>query len=229
MSPRKLAACGTIAFVRLLQFAVAPQIFTPGRMYDGRKNIKLSPPQGVTQDNTVSTAIMAFNIVIRMRPSLWRLHRYRHGLQDFGPLLSLCLEFIKKDNPNALSPTDGLPDRGRLQAQDPSSPQESELCNQNKPLQFPDVICTEVGSGALIPLELYDVPPGELMRKPVPPEKTRRRKTFIQTELCDKAIIPLVFISAPEASYQENLWIVFTGSSSDHLERASSASEVFSL
>ncbi|KAJ7793633.1 PAZ domain-containing protein [Mycena olivaceomarginata] len=44
---------------------------------------------------------------------------------------------------------------------------------QNKPLQLPDVICAEVGSGALIPLELCDVPPGQLMRKQVPPEKTK--------------------------------------------------------
>ncbi|KAJ7318340.1 hypothetical protein DFH08DRAFT_1086592 [Mycena albidolilacea] len=35
------------------------------------------------------------------------------------------------------------------------------------------VICAEVGSGALIPLELCDVPLGQLMRKQVPPEKTK--------------------------------------------------------
>ncbi|KAJ7157556.1 argonaute-like protein [Mycena crocata] len=44
---------------------------------------------------------------------------------------------------------------------------------QNQPLQHPDVICCEVGSGALIPLELCTVLPGQLMRKQVPPEKTK--------------------------------------------------------
>ncbi|KAF7292384.1 Argonaute-like protein [Mycena chlorophos] len=44
---------------------------------------------------------------------------------------------------------------------------------QNKPLQYPDVICAEVGTGALIPLELCVVAPGQLMRKQVPPEKTK--------------------------------------------------------
>ncbi|KAF8076456.1 argonaute-like protein [Lyophyllum atratum] len=44
---------------------------------------------------------------------------------------------------------------------------------QNQKLKFPDVICVEVGSGALIPLELCIVPPGQIMRKQVPPEKTK--------------------------------------------------------
>lgn len=37
-----------------------------------------------------------------------------------------------------------------------------------KPLQFPDLPCVEVGSGALIPLELCVVPEGQIMRKQVP-------------------------------------------------------------
>jgi eukaryotic translation initiation factor 2C len=45
--------------------------------------------------------------------------------------------------------------------------------HQNCVLRFPDVICVEVGSGALIPLELCTVPPGQIMRKQVPPEKTK--------------------------------------------------------
>ena len=44
---------------------------------------------------------------------------------------------------------------------------------QNRPLRFPDVICVEVGSGALIPLELCNVLPGQIMRKQIPPEKTK--------------------------------------------------------
>ncbi|KAH0839868.1 argonaute-like protein [Lanmaoa asiatica] len=43
----------------------------------------------------------------------------------------------------------------------------------NRPLRFPDNICIEVGSGALLPLELCMVPPGQIMRKQVPPEKTK--------------------------------------------------------
>ncbi|KAG9317400.1 argonaute-like protein [Chiua virens] len=43
----------------------------------------------------------------------------------------------------------------------------------NRPLRFPENICVEVGSGALLPLELCTVPPGQIMRKQVPPEKTK--------------------------------------------------------
>lgn len=43
----------------------------------------------------------------------------------------------------------------------------------NRPLRFPNNLCIEVGSGALIPVELCTVPPGQIMRKQVPPEKTK--------------------------------------------------------
>ncbi|EIN10450.1 argonaute-like protein [Punctularia strigosozonata HHB-11173 SS5] len=49
---------------------------------------------------------------------------------------------------------------------------------RNRPLQFPDVICAEVGSGALIPLELCYVPPGQIMRKQMPLDKTREVLEF---------------------------------------------------
>ncbi|KIK66591.1 hypothetical protein GYMLUDRAFT_69767 [Collybiopsis luxurians FD-317 M1] len=42
-----------------------------------------------------------------------------------------------------------------------------------RPLKYPDLLCIEIGSGALIPLELCTVPPGQIMRKQVPPEKTK--------------------------------------------------------
>ncbi|KAF8205042.1 argonaute-like protein [Pholiota molesta] len=45
--------------------------------------------------------------------------------------------------------------------------------SQNRPLQFPDLFCAEVGSGAKIPLELCTVPPGQIMRKQIPAEKTK--------------------------------------------------------
>ncbi|KAJ7481095.1 argonaute-like protein [Mycena galericulata] len=57
---------------------------------------------------------------------------------------------------------------------------------QNKPLQFPDVICCEVGSGALIPLELCVVPPGQLMRKQMPPEKTKDVLDFATKKPADR-------------------------------------------
>ncbi|KAJ7068346.1 argonaute-like protein [Mycena amicta] len=57
---------------------------------------------------------------------------------------------------------------------------------QNKPLQYPDVICAEVGSGALIPLELCHVTPGQLMRKQVPPEKTKDVLDFATKRPADR-------------------------------------------
>jgi eukaryotic translation initiation factor 2C len=40
------------------------------------------------------------------------------------------------------------------------------------PLKFPDIVCVEVGSGAVLPLELCTVPPGQIMRKQIPADKT---------------------------------------------------------
>ena len=48
----------------------------------------------------------------------------------------------------------------------------------NKPLQYPDLPCVEVGSGALIPIELCVVPEGQIMRKQVPPELTKNVLEF---------------------------------------------------
>ncbi|KAI0313364.1 argonaute-like protein [Amylostereum chailletii] len=42
----------------------------------------------------------------------------------------------------------------------------------NMPLRFPDVLCVELGTGALIPMELCEVPPGQIMRMKMPWEKT---------------------------------------------------------
>ncbi|KAF8165280.1 argonaute-like protein [Crassisporium funariophilum] len=44
---------------------------------------------------------------------------------------------------------------------------------QNRPLSYPEIGCVEVGSGALIPIELCQVPAGQIMRKQIPPEKTK--------------------------------------------------------
>ncbi|KAF8914444.1 argonaute-like protein [Gymnopilus junonius] len=45
-------------------------------------------------------------------------------------------------------------------------------------LKFPDIICIEVGSGAVIPLELCRVPPGQIMRKQIPSDKTNDMLEF---------------------------------------------------
>ncbi|KAF7351067.1 Argonaute-like protein [Mycena sanguinolenta] len=318
-SEKTLPARMTMALIRRLQFDVAPQLFTPRCVYDGRKNIfsihKLKFDTGsqefdvtladespsasgkgpkvykikltlvaeinpevlhrfiegkASHDNTVLTAITALNVVIRMQPSLsypfnvrsfftdretkdigaglelWRgyFQSVRPGIGKMlinvdistgtmykkGPLLRLCLEYIKKDHPNALSPLSGFPDRERLRLQrfisgiriltthvgpdgqkhttprvlkklsqaganrlsfsmrDGTSMTVADYFRQtlNKPLQFPDVICAEVGSGALIPLELCDVPPGQLMRKQVPPEKTKDVLDFATKKPLDR-------------------------------------------
>ncbi|KAJ2912725.1 hypothetical protein MD484_g7689, partial [Candolleomyces efflorescens] len=41
-----------------------------------------------------------------------------------------------------------------------------------RPLRFPKVLCVEIGRNALVPLEVCMVPPGQIMRKQIPPNKT---------------------------------------------------------
>ncbi|PIL23265.1 Argonaute [Ganoderma sinense ZZ0214-1] len=43
----------------------------------------------------------------------------------------------------------------------------------NYRLQFPDIVCIEVGSGAIIPMECCTIPEGQIMRKQLPPEKMK--------------------------------------------------------
>lgn len=42
----------------------------------------------------------------------------------------------------------------------------------NRPLQFPEAICAELNTKAIIPLELLQVLPGQICKKQIPPEKT---------------------------------------------------------
>ncbi|KIK94706.1 hypothetical protein PAXRUDRAFT_827744 [Paxillus rubicundulus Ve08.2h10] len=56
----------------------------------------------------------------------------------------------------------------------------------NRPLRYPDNICIEVSSGALLPLELCTVPPGQIMRKQVPPEKTKDVLEFATKKPLDR-------------------------------------------
>jgi eukaryotic translation initiation factor 2C len=44
---------------------------------------------------------------------------------------------------------------------------------RNKALQFPHLPCIEVMGGALLPFEICIVPPGQIMRRQVPPELTK--------------------------------------------------------
>ncbi|ESK91292.1 argonaute-like protein [Moniliophthora roreri MCA 2997] len=134
-----------------------------------------------------------------------------------GPLIQLCMEFVKKQgqSPLILAPSRGFPDRERLKLSrfitgmrvlinsgDPNLPPVARVVKKlstaganattfslreggsmtvadyfkkrnNRPLQYPDLPCVEVGAGALIPLELCHVPPGQIVRKQVPPEKTK--------------------------------------------------------
>ncbi|ESK90827.1 argonaute-like protein [Moniliophthora roreri MCA 2997] len=52
--------------------------------------------------------------------------------------------------------------------------------NNNRPLQFPDVICALTASGAAFPLEKCEVVPGQIARKQVPPEITKSMVEFSQ-------------------------------------------------
>ncbi|KAJ7321835.1 argonaute-like protein [Mycena albidolilacea] len=207
-----------------------------------------------SHDNTVSTALMALNVVIRMEPSqrfpvkgrsfftsegskaigaglvLWRGYfqsiRPAVGrmlinvdistgvMYQPGPLINLCLSFLGQNDPLILSRN--LDDRRRVKlarflagirvetrdaSRNPGSGASRarvvrKLTQQGasdvtfvmregrtmtvaryfqdttgQPLQFPGLLCVEVGQGAIIPLELCNVLPGQLVRKEIPDEK----------------------------------------------------------
>uniref|UniRef100_A0A8H8CLR0 Argonaute-like protein n=1 Tax=Psilocybe cubensis TaxID=181762 RepID=A0A8H8CLR0_PSICU len=56
----------------------------------------------------------------------------------------------------------------------------------NRPLQFPDCLCVEVGSGAKIPMELCNIPPGQILRKQIPPDKTKDVLDFATKRPADR-------------------------------------------
>ncbi|KAF8145988.1 argonaute-like protein [Mycena galopus ATCC 62051] len=210
-------------------------------------------------DNAVSTALMAFNVVIRMEPSqrfpikgrsffteegskaigaglvLWRGYfqsiRPAVGrmlinvdistgvMYQSGPLIKLCLSFLGLNMNDPLQLSRNLDDRRRIKlsrfitgirvetqdaTRDPnpnnavrrarvvrklSQLGASDVTFQmrggetktvaryyqettGRPLRFPTVLCVEVGQGALIPLELCNVLPGQLVKKEIPEDKT---------------------------------------------------------
>ncbi|KAJ6562409.1 argonaute-like protein [Mycena capillaripes] len=218
-----------------------------------------------SQDNTVSTALMALNVVIRMEPSqrfpvkgrsffteegskpigaglvLWRGYfqsiRPAVGrmlinvdistgvMYQPGPLISLCLAFLDAPNdPRILSAR--LDDRKRLrlgrfiagirvETRDTSNVVRSRVVRRlsqegasdvtfvmrsgrgmtvaayyqettGRPLRFPSVLCVEVGKGALIPLELCNVPRGQLVKKEVPDEKKSDLVSFATMKPADR-------------------------------------------
>ncbi|KAJ6630422.1 argonaute-like protein [Mycena sp. CBHHK59/15] len=210
-----------------------------------------------SHDNTVNTALMALNVVIRMEPSLkfpvkgrsfftpdnakaigsglvlWRgyFQSIRPAVDRMlinvdistgvmykpGPLIDLCLEFLQITRVPMLSSQ--MPDRNRLslarfiagirvQTEDAGSGAlrtrvvrklSKEGANQltfrmregrsitvanyyrearGRPLVHPALLCVEIGQGALIPLELCTVSPGQLVRKEVPDDKKTQLVEF---------------------------------------------------
>lgn len=148
-----------------------------------------------------------------MRPAVGRLLvnvDISTGLMyQAGPLIGLCLEFLKIKNPAQLSsqmPDHLRRDLGRfitgvrVQTRDAaggavrsrvvrklSRQGASEVTFQDRdghvrtvaryfqdasgrPLRYPALLCVEVGRGALIPLELCTVIPGQIVRKEIPEE-----------------------------------------------------------
>jgi eukaryotic translation initiation factor 2C len=132
-----------------------------------------------------------------------------------GPLLNLCMDFLRdrglqSNSPNALSPP-GFPDSERIRLQrfisgmrvivettgdrkrvirglskaganqlsftlrDGTVMTVAQYFQQQlgRPLRFPGAVCVEVGASALIPLEVCKVPKGQIIRKQIPPTKTK--------------------------------------------------------
>ncbi|KAJ7172992.1 argonaute-like protein [Mycena crocata] len=210
-----------------------------------------------SQDNAISTALMALNVVIRMEPSqrfpvkgrsfftpqnsrnigaglvLWRgyFQSIRPAIGKMlinvdistgvmyqpGALIDLCRSYLDLRDPLMLSQQ--MPDRIRLRLQrflvgirvetrdaGTGAPRarvvrklSQESANKvtflmrggrtmtvakyyeettRKPLKYPSLLCVEVGQGALIPLELCNVLPGQLVRKEVPDEKKAQLVEF---------------------------------------------------
>ncbi|KAG6851866.1 hypothetical protein C0991_005392, partial [Blastosporella zonata] len=56
----------------------------------------------------------------------------------------------------------------------------------NRPLRYPGLICVEVGSGALLPLEMCIVTPGQIMKKQLPADKTKDMVEFSTMRPADR-------------------------------------------
>ncbi|PCH42610.1 argonaute-like protein [Wolfiporia cocos MD-104 SS10] len=53
-------------------------------------------------------------------------------------------------------------------------------------LRFPDIVCVEVGNGALIPMELCTVEPGQIVKKQIPPERSYDLLQFAKQKPSDR-------------------------------------------
>jgi len=56
----------------------------------------------------------------------------------------------------------------------------------NQPLRFPSLPCVEVGKGAMYPLEFCSVPEGQIARRQVPPDVTRKMVEFSTLRPADR-------------------------------------------
>ncbi|KZW04251.1 eukaryotic translation initiation factor 2C [Exidia glandulosa HHB12029] len=56
----------------------------------------------------------------------------------------------------------------------------------NRDLRHPRAVLVELGKGAYVPLELLEVPPGQIMKKTVPPEKTKDVLEFATKKPADR-------------------------------------------
>ncbi|KAF8268490.1 argonaute-like protein [Lactarius quietus] len=178
-----------------------------------------------SRDNSVSTALMALNVAIRMAPN----QRYPHNARSFfterikreigggivlwrgyfqsvrpaigqilinvdtatgvmykpGRLLDLALEFIRHPGHDSVQSTTPGEISSRQEADSSGCPgpsfrtwrsermtvAEFFRARYNITLRFPDVICVELSTKAQIPLELCEVPPGQIIRKQMNPDQ----------------------------------------------------------
>lgn len=75
---------------------------------------------------------------------------------------------------------------------------------RNKQLVYPDLPCVEVGSGVFLPIELCVVPPGQIMRKQVPPGKVKDVLEFatkVPAERLKRIEIGLSVLAHGESEY----------------------------
>ncbi|THH15210.1 hypothetical protein EW146_g5232 [Bondarzewia mesenterica] len=56
----------------------------------------------------------------------------------------------------------------------------------NRPLRWPSVICAEFNSGLYLPLEVCEVPPGQIIRQQLPSEKTSEILSFSTKQPADR-------------------------------------------
>ncbi|KAB5587889.1 Argonaute-like protein [Ceratobasidium theobromae] len=264
--------------IRNLQEFVAPTIFTPRAVYDGRKNmyanrrlpfpgrgdawvfeVAMDPGHGgnrppkiynvalkhvakinttvlkkyqegkLSLDNMVSVATKALNVVIRMEPvsrypcntrsfftdgevfrigggiELWRgyFQSIRAGMRSMlinvdistgamyvpGSMITVCLQILHRDSPNALVPGQGLTDRDRMKLQRFLANVRFVTTHKERNGQVSSK--PKTSSGAAYPIEVCSIIPGQLMRRRIPPEQVSSVLEF-STKKPDKRLNSIV-------------------------------------